>query len=70
MTTTLSTVARAFQLARSGTCPTLEDLRKTLKAERYEFVDGHLSSGSLTRQLRALVKGAKATVPASSSSPT
>lgn len=56
MTDHQSTVARAFEIARSGTCRTVDELRKRLKAERYESVDSHLSSGSLSKQLRALLK--------------
>jgi hypothetical protein len=52
----ISTVARAFQIARSGTCRTVDELRKALKAEKHEAVDGHLNSGSLTKQLRALLR--------------
>ena len=55
-TTETSTVARAFEIARSGTCRTVDELRKTLKAEKHDAVDGHLSSGSLTKQLRVLLK--------------
>jgi triacylglycerol esterase/lipase EstA (alpha/beta hydrolase family) len=51
-----STVSRAFEIARSGTCRTVDDLRKKLKAERCDSVDSHLSSASLTKQLRALLK--------------
>ena len=56
MTADISTVARAFQIARGGTCRTVDDLRKALKAEKLDSVDSHLSSGSLTKQLRALLR--------------
>jgi hypothetical protein len=56
MAVTNSTVKRAFELARSGTCRTLDDLRKALRAEKCEAVDNHLESGALKRQLRALLK--------------
>jgi hypothetical protein len=56
MTGGISTVARAFQLARSGNCRTMDELRKALKAEKHDAVDGHLTSGSLTKQLRALLR--------------
>jgi len=49
-----STVQSAFALARSGNCAGIEDIRRLLKQERHEQVDAHLSSPSLSRQLRAL----------------
>jgi len=49
-------VERAFVLAQSGMYGTIEDLRKVLKAEKHEAVDSHLSSPSLTKQLRRLLR--------------
>lgn len=59
MTTDKSTVARAFQIARSGTCRTVDELRKTLKAEKRDAVDEHLSSGTLIKQLRVLLRASQ-----------
>lgn len=35
----------------------MDDVRRKLKAEGFESVDGHLESRSLTKQLRAMLKG-------------
>ena len=56
----LSTVERAYQLARSGTCRSVEDIRRKLSAERYESVQAHLSGASIKRDLIALCKAATA----------
>jgi len=55
----LSTVERAFELARSGSCHTLEDIRRVLTAERYPSVQAHLAGPSIRRALLALCKAAK-----------
>ena len=55
-----STVERAFELARSGDCRTLDDIRRRLNAERYEAVSSHLAGSSLARQLRDAMKTAQA----------
>jgi hypothetical protein len=55
----LSTVERAFELARSGSCRTLEDIRRVLTAERYPSVQAHLAGPSIRRALLALCKAAK-----------
>ncbi len=52
MTNQLSTIGRALQLARAVSCRTVEDIRRTLKAERYDGVEANIG-GSLTKQLRA-----------------
>ena len=51
---TPTTLERAFALARSGTCASVNDIRVRLKAERYDNVDAHLSGAAITRQLRTL----------------
>lgn len=52
----LSTVERAYQLARSGACRNVEDIRRRLTTERYESVQAHLSGASIKRDLLALCK--------------
>jgi len=47
------TVERAFELARGGGCRSVDDIRRTLVAERHDSVLSHLSGPSLLRQLRA-----------------
>jgi hypothetical protein len=44
---TSGTVARALQLARSGSCVFLEVLRKKLKKEGYALIIDHLNGPSL-----------------------
>jgi hypothetical protein len=56
MTSTDSTIERAFELARSGACKTILEIRSQLKRERYGSVDSHLEGPVLRRQLTALMK--------------
>ena len=49
-----TTLERAFTLARSGSCATVNDIRQQLRAERFDQVDAHLAGPSLGRQLRSL----------------
>ena len=54
-----TTLERAFALARSGTCAGLDDIRRTLKRERYDQVEAHLAGFSIGKQLRALCEEAR-----------
>ena len=56
----VGTIERAFQLAREGTCSSMSDIKLKLKQERHEAVEGHLAGPSLSRQLQALMRAAKA----------
>ncbi|AYJ84656.1 hypothetical protein D3Y57_00700 (plasmid) [Sphingomonas paeninsulae] len=47
-------VERAFELAKSGSFSSIEDLREQLIAENFDNVHGHLV-GSLRRQLIVLI---------------
>lgn len=51
-----STVERAFELARDGKCRSVEDIRRKLKAERFDQVESHLSGGTIKRQLIQTMK--------------
>jgi hypothetical protein len=53
---TESTVARAFELAREGTCRSVDDVRKQLKLEGYGNAEAHLAGSSIKKQLIALMK--------------
>ncbi len=53
---TLSTVERAYQLAREGPSTCLDDIRRQLERERYASVNAHLSGPTLRRQLRQLCR--------------
>lgn len=57
--THLNTVERAFILARSGDCVSVNDIRQRLRAERFDQVDAHLAGPSLSRQLRNLCEEAR-----------
>jgi hypothetical protein len=61
---TTSTLERAFVLARSGSCAGLDDIRRTLKRERFDQVENHLQGPSLGKQLRALCVEARRDQPA------
>jgi hypothetical protein len=50
-------IERAFQLARSGDCPTVSDLRKALKAGGYD--PRELYGPELIRQLRELCQASR-----------
>lgn len=46
------TIERAFELARSGTCADVADIRRALKKEGYSQIDEHLGGQAIRRQLR------------------
>jgi hypothetical protein len=48
----MSTVERAFQLARTGTCHSVVEIRQRLNAEGYDGVHGHLIGSTIQRQPR------------------
>ena len=51
-----STLERAFELARSGDCQTVGDIRLRLLQERYPYVIPHLRGSGIRRQLREMLK--------------
>ena len=53
----VSTLERAFQLAKSGQVSTIEDIRKVLRQEGYEASNMYVGP-SLRSQLRELMKTA------------
>ena len=55
----LHTLERAFELARTGECTSVDDIRKRLKAEQYSQVDAHLAGASVRRQLLDLCREAR-----------
>jgi len=59
-----STLERAYELARSGPCISVDEIRSQLKRERFEAVDGHLHGSMIVGQLRALCKTRRAKVEA------
>jgi hypothetical protein len=59
MTNSLSTLERAFELARSGECASTAEIRARLKRERFDSVEAHLQGPSINRQLRLLCEEAR-----------
>jgi hypothetical protein len=53
----VTALERAFELAKSGSCETVADIRKRLLAERYS-VD-QITGRMLGKQLRALIAAAR-----------
>jgi hypothetical protein len=53
------TVARAFELARSGECDSVAAIRGKLAKEGFPSISDHLDGLSIKRQLGALIKGGK-----------
>ncbi|GAA3697187.1 hypothetical protein GCM10022268_04570 [Sphingomonas cynarae] len=53
----VGTIERAFQLARSGACHSVEEIRVQLSAERHDRIHEHLGGISIQRQLKALLVG-------------
>lgn len=49
----ITAIERAFDLAKSGTCATIADIKAALKAEGYSLVQ--ITGPSLSKQLRALI---------------
>jgi hypothetical protein len=49
-----TTLERAYELARSGSCRTVGDIKTRLQAEGYEGVKDRLYGASLTTALRKL----------------
>ena len=50
-----TTIERAFDLARSGECRTLDELKQRLRRERLESVDFHLAGKHTKSQLVQLM---------------
>lgn len=50
----LTTLERAYELARSGQCRTVGDIKAVLQAEGHERVQDRLYGASLTSALRKL----------------
>ena len=57
----ITTIERAFQLAKSGSCASVADIRKRLKLEGFSVAQ--ISGGVLTGQLRALIQAARKKEP-------
>ena len=53
----ITAVERAFQLAKSGVCFSVDDLKKRLGSEGYATTD--IVGGSIRKQLSALIEAAR-----------
>ncbi|RYF24050.1 MAG: hypothetical protein EOO77_00960 [Oxalobacteraceae bacterium] len=51
----MTTLERAFEIARAGNARTVTDIRKQLNREGYELVQSHLNGSTVQKQLRALI---------------
>jgi hypothetical protein len=51
---------RAFQLARSGDCANVREIKKRLKAEGYERVEAHIAGSTIVAPLVRLCVEAQA----------
>ena len=51
----VGTVERAFELAKSGTCHDIADIRRQLEKEGYSGVPQHLSGLLIRKQLATLL---------------
>ena len=55
----LTTVERAYEIARTGECLSLDELVRQLKSEQYEAVDAHTSGPTIRRDLRQISQQAR-----------
>jgi hypothetical protein len=53
----VSAIERAFQLAKSGSCETVEIIKRQLRTEGYGITQ--ITGSALLRQLRTLIKAAR-----------
>jgi hypothetical protein len=56
---TVTTVERAFELARSGECRGMSEISARLKLEWHEAVDAHLAGPSIRRDLKKIWEAAE-----------
>jgi hypothetical protein len=54
-----NTIERAFEVASSGECQTLDELKRRLRREQLEAVDFHLAGKSIKAQLTQLMARAR-----------
>lgn len=58
-----TTLERAFELARSGECASLNEIKHRLEAERYDNIRGQLFGPRLKLDLQHLCNAARAAAP-------
>jgi hypothetical protein len=59
---TVTALERAFELARSGRCASVADIKKQLKSEGYSITQ--ITGRVLSKQLDTLIKAARGESPA------
>jgi len=57
--TRLSTVERAYELAKSGECSGIAQIRERLRAEGYSRADSQISGQTFRSQLKKLCEAAR-----------
>jgi hypothetical protein len=60
-----SALERAFQMARSGTCSGVNDIRRRLDREGFANIDSQLDTQAIAKALRRLCDAARANPPSS-----
>ena len=55
----MTTVERAFEIARAGKVRTIRDIRDQLNREGFEAAAGHLNGTTLQKQLRGLINASR-----------
>jgi hypothetical protein len=55
-----TTIERAFEVASSGECRTMDELKRRLRREQFEAVEFHLAGKSIKAQLSELMMRARA----------
>jgi hypothetical protein len=48
-------IERAFQLAQSGRCASIDEIRRELKREQFGSIEQHLGGAHIRKQLRDLI---------------
>jgi hypothetical protein len=61
MSNRLTTLERAYELAASGECGSVSEIKQRLTAEHYTDVQGQLYGASVTSALRKLCEKARVT---------
>jgi hypothetical protein len=61
MAQNITALERAFQVAKSGSCRSIDDIKKLLKSEGYSTTQ--IEGGTLLKQLRALMQTAQGLPP-------
>lgn len=58
------TIERAYELARSGICRSVEEINKRLSKEGFDSPQAHLAGRGIRRELTALMRASRVRVDA------